>query len=146
MELLIILLILGVLLWIFGVPLQMLLLGAVILAAALLGLMLLFFISTAFSLIAFRVKKGSFVRFNQYHKFERAVYLVEETEYVNLFPAETVMRERLYHESPHTLLIRKGRHRSYAYDMHSVLIIVLGLFASAAMFGMFAAVLSLFWG
>ncbi len=144
MELLVLLLILGVLLWIFGVPWQMLLLGVTMVAALLLGLMLLFFVGTAFSLLFFRAKKGSFVRFNQYHKFERAVYQVEDTEYINLFPAETVMRERLYHEQPHTLLVHKGRLQNTAYDMHSILIIVLGLLASAVLFGIFLVVLLLF--
>lgn len=145
MEILVILLILGVLLWIFGVPLQMLLLGVLILTAVLLALMLLFFLVTAISLLFFRVRKGSFVRFNRHRRFAQAVYQVEDAEYVNLFPAEPVMQERLYHDRPHTLLIRKGKYHNAAYDMHSVLIIALGLFATAAMFSMFASVLSLFW-
>ncbi len=144
MELLIVLLILGVLLWIFGVPWQMLLLGVMILVAVLLGLMLLFFIGTACSLLFFRVKKGSFVRFDPYRKFERAVYQVGDVEYVNLFPAEAIMRERLYRDRPHTLLVRGGRYVGHAYDMHSVLIIVLGLLASAVLFAMFLYVLLLF--
>ena len=144
MELLIILLVLGVLLWIFGISLQTLLFGVLMLAAILLALMLLFFLFSAISLLFFQVKKGSFVRFNQHRRFAQAVYQVEDAEYVNLFPAEPVMQERLYHDRPHTLLIRKGRYCNIAYDMHSVLIIALGLFATAAMLGLFFAVLSLF--
>ncbi len=144
MELLIVLLILGVLLWIFGVPLQTLLLGIFILAMIVLVCMLLFFLATAISLLCFRIRKGSFVRFNQHRQFAQAVYQVEGVEYVNLFPAESIMQERLYHDRSHTLLIRKGKYHNIAYDMHSVLIIVLGLFATVAMSGIFFAVLLLF--
>lgn len=143
MELLLILLVLGVLLWIFGVPTQMLLLGGLILILALLAFMLLFFLGSAVSLLFFRVRKGSFVRFNRHRKFAQAVYLVEDAEYINLFPAETVMQARLYHDRPHILLIHKGKYRNVAYDMHSVLIIALGVFSAIAMFGIFFAVLLL---
>lgn len=145
MEPLLILLVLGVLLWVLGVPTQTLFLGVLILVLALLALLLLFFLGSAISLPFFCFEKGSFVRFNHHRKFARAVYLVEDTEYINLFPAETVMQTRLYHDRPHILLIRKGKYRNVAYDMHSVLIIALGLLSAIAMFGMFFAVLLLLW-
>ncbi len=143
MELLLILLVLGVLLWIFGVPTQTLLLGVWILILALLAFMFLFFLGSAISLLFFRVRKGSFVRFDHHRKFAQAVYLVEDAEYINLFPAETVMQARLYHDRPHILLVRKSQYRNVAYDMHSVLIIALGTFSAIAMFGIFFAVLLL---
>ncbi len=144
MELVIVLLMIGVLLWIWGVSLQTLMLCVMILIALLLGLMVLFFVGTVLSLLTFRVRKGTFLRFEQHRRYEQAVYRVGEDEYTNLFPAEGVLRQQIYHTRPRRLLIRKGKLRNTAFDMHSVLILCLGLVGSVTALVLFLSVLRLF--
>lgn len=144
MELLIVLLILAVMLLIFGVPLQVILIGVAALIALLLAAMTLFFVVTAISLLFFRRRRGHFLRFEQHQRFDQAVYLVDGEEYKNLFPAETVLRQQIYSERERTVLVHRGRRQLSAFDMHSVLILVLGIAGSAVALFLFAAVLLLF--
>ena len=144
MELLIILLIVGGLLWIWGVSLYTLLMGVMILIALLLVLLVLFFVGTALSLLTFRVRKAVFVRFEQHRRYEQAVYRAGEDEYTNLFPAEGVLRQQIYHTRPRSVLLRKGKLRNTAFDMHSILILCLGLVGSVTALVLFLSVLRLF--
>lgn len=144
MELLIVLLILAVMLLIFGVPLQILLIGAALLIALLLAVMTLFFVATAISLLFFKRRRGHFLRFEKSDRFEQAIYLVDGEEYRNLFPAETILRQKIYSERERTVLVRRSKRRLSAFDMHSVLILALGLIGSAASMVLFVAVLLLF--
>lgn len=145
MEILIVLLIIGVMLFIFGVPLQTLLIGVAVLIVLLLVLMLLFFVSTAlYLLFGFRRRRGRFLRFDANHRFEQAVYLVEDVEYTNIFPAESVLRQQIYSDRPRVVLISRSKRSRHAFDMHSVLILTLGLVGAAAALFLFVAVLRLF--
>ncbi|MBR6761852.1 MAG: hypothetical protein IKM30_07460 [Oscillospiraceae bacterium] len=143
MEFLITIIILFVLLLLLGVPLQTLLTIAVILIFVLLCLLMLFFMGTLLFLCRFRSKTVRFCRFQSHPRFDQAVYLEEDSglEFVNLFPAESVLRSKIYHNAPQRLLLlSSGRHR-FAFDRHSILILVLGFLGSGAGLAIFSALL-----
>lgn len=123
-----------------GVPLATIITWALIALLVILALMIvvyvLFFFATGISLLFFRRVRGQFIRFDDTNRYERAVYLAEDTEYVCLFPAENVARRRIYqteHPQGYTLLIPRSRKHQIAYDRHSLTIIAIGLISSGAL-------------
>lgn len=118
-----------------GVPVQVIIGGALILLSGILlltvVLFVLFFVITGVSLLFYRRASGVLVRFDDSKKWDRAVYLAEGEEYTCLFPAETVFRKRIYREQETTaktfLLISGSGKRKTAYDRHSLFIIAIGL-------------------
>lgn len=118
-----------------GIPLEMILTvggtGILIITGLAAVLFSLFFIVTLFSLPFFRRAKGTFLRFSDDLRFDRAVYDVGGTEYTCIFPAETFGRRMIYKQTARTLLISRSQKRHYAYDRHSLLIIVIGSVTSA---------------
>lgn len=96
----------------------------------------LFFIGTDIFLLLFRRVKGTFVRIDEEGRFDHAVYQVEGTEYSCIFPAESVGRKHIYKGGSYTLLIPRFGKRKIAYDRHSLVIIIFGTIASAALIGL----------
>lgn len=86
----------------------------------------LFFLGTSCSLLGFHRAKGKFQRFTHSEHFDRAVYVVDGTEYTCLFPAENYGRKRIYQSDETTVLIRDGKKHRIAYDRHSLLIVTVG--------------------
>ncbi|MGN1422706.1 MAG: hypothetical protein ACI4XA_04970 [Oscillospiraceae bacterium] len=92
-----------------GVELWFIFLGIILLAAAAGVFTAGFFAVCAVMLIRANRCIGSFVRFEKNGRFDAAVYSVNGKEYKNVFPAEVVMRGKLYSEGkPAKLYITKG--------------------------------------
>ena len=118
-----------------GIPLDVVLSWAGIALIALLLLSMavfsLFFVISLLSLPFFKRTKGTFLRFSDDIRFDRAVYLADGIEYTCLFPAESVARRNIYNEKAHTLFVSRSKTRRIAYDRHSLLIIAVGSLFSA---------------
>jgi hypothetical protein len=135
MEAVVALAVIFALLYILGVlNAYTILLICVVAARVLLALMLVFFAVNLLMLIPARVVTARFVGFERNKRFECAVYEVEGVRYKNSFPAENVLRDRIYGGEKRVFLVNLSwkKKRIYAVDMHSLLIMVLGLVLSAA--------------
>lgn len=125
----------------FGVPLESLI---TIIAAVLFGLVVLtmvlfaaFFFATDIALLFKKRVRGRLLRVDDTGRYDHAVYQVGEVEYSCLFPAESFGRKRIYHEGQeYDLLVPRNPKRHFAYDRHSIVIIVLGTFFSVIFLGM----------
>lgn len=100
--------------------------------AGMLALMTLFFIVTAIALLFFKRKRGELLRFEKENGFEHAVYESDDGEYHNLFPAEQVLKGKIYSSSSYFLLTVKTKKKNIAFDRHSIVIVITGLVFSAA--------------
>ena len=60
-------------------------------------------------------KSARFVRFESGQRFESAVYLIDGSEYGNVFPAEFVMRGKLY-RSDREVTVRLARRSRRVFD------------------------------
>ena len=119
-----------------GVPLNTIIgIAVMIVIPGILALMIaffvLFFTFTGISLLFFRRERGTFLRIDENGHFERAVYSVNGTEYICIFPAESVARRAIYQSRPdHFLLVSRSQKRRRAYDRHSLFIIGIGVAVS----------------
>ena len=87
-------------------------------------------------LIGSKKKTAQFVRFDRGKRFESAVYLIDGVEYSNIFPAEFIMREKLYHPG-RDVSVRLSRN-SRVFDKNALMTSAVGLPVSlliAAAFG-----------
>ena len=130
----------------FGVSVQTILTGAVLILISLVVLAILliavFFFATDISLLFRKRVKGKFLRIDDTTRFDHAVYDVNGTEYHCVFPAESYGRKRIYHtDKEYMLLISRSEKRNSAYDRHSLITIVFGTVFSALLvsFLVFAA-------
>lgn len=138
MEFIIIPLIAAALLLILGVSGMALLELLYILMLLILFLMTVFFLSCAVFTLTCKRREAELARFEKHNKFDTAVYLCDEEEYYNIFPAENIMRERIYSKEPQKVLIKRGK-RSLAVDRHSLFIIIFGLILSPISLAVIAA-------
>lgn len=113
-------------------------------AAVILLAMTVFFIVSAVMLAGCKRSSGVFERFEKNGKFETAVYSADGKEYKNLFPAESIMRSRIYSAGERRLFVRSGKKRSFCLDTHSVVIIVSGCVLSPISLAVMLAQISLF--
>ena len=132
-----------------GIPLDTILTvggtGILIVTALAAILFSLFFIVTLCSLPFFRLAKGTFLRFSDDLRFDRAVYDVDGTEYTCIFPAESFGRRMIYKQGERKLLISRSGKRHYAYDRHSLLIIAIGTVTSAGFITLLLLLLNAMW-
>lgn len=131
----IILLLAGVDMWYFLVG------GAVLVAAALFTSA--FFIVCTVMLLHSRRCAGVFLRFAEGKRFDAAEYLIDGEPHRNVFPAEFVMRERLYRpdKTVKLHLTRSGR----VFDGNALVTTIIGLplsLLTAAAFGAGALILT----
>ncbi|MCR4761098.1 MAG: hypothetical protein K5705_12700 [Oscillospiraceae bacterium] len=115
----------------FGVSVQTILTGAVLILISLVVLAIIliavFFFVTDISLLFRRRVKGRFLRIDDTARFDHAVYDVGGTEYHCIFPAESYGRKRIYHtDREYMLLISRSEKRNSAYDRHSLITILFG--------------------
>ena len=125
MEILLGAVIIIILLALVGVDIWYILLGVIaIVALAALFTAGLFAVGTVMLLRAKRCF-GEFLRFDEGKRFEYAVYSIDGVEYGNIFPAEMVMRKRLYKpgEPVKLRLTKKGS----VFDRNAFLTTVIGL-------------------
>lgn len=118
-----------------GVDIWYIMLGFMVMIATAAGIVAGFFLVCAVILLGSAGKTGRFARFQAGRRFDAAVYLVDGREFRNVFPAEFVLREKLYREDTDVRLriIRGGR----AFDRNAFITVVLGLPVSIAIAGAF---------
>mgnify|MGYP006873068803 CR=1 FL=1 len=131
LEVLIAVVVIIVILLLVGVPvgsiLNLLILALSGLLLLMIGFFVLFFLITDIALLFFRRVKGTFIRFDDTGRYDRAVYAVGDKEYTCTFPAESVARRKIYQEqTQYTLLISRRKQGKTAYDKHSLFIITIG--------------------
>lgn len=126
-----------------------LLLAGVSLSYIIIGIAGLVALAALFTLVFFAVcwagllcsvrKKAHFSRFERGNRFESAVYLIDNEEYHNVFPAEFVMREKLYKpEREVTVRVTKLRRRQRSvFDRNALITSVVGLPVSLMIFAAF---------
>lgn len=71
-------------------------------------------------------KSARFVRFESGQRFESAVYLIDGSEYGNVFPAEFVMRGKLY-RSDREVTVRLARRSHRVFDRNALITSLVGL-------------------
>lgn len=71
-------------------------------------------------------KSARFVRFESGQRFESAVYLIDGSEYGNVFPAEFVMRGKLY-RSDREVTVRLARRSRRVFDRNALITSLVGL-------------------
>jgi ABC-type multidrug transport system fused ATPase/permease subunit len=133
----------------FGVSVQTILTGAVLILIALVVLAIIliavFFFATDISLLFRKRVKGKFLRIDDSTRFDHAVYDVGGTEYHCIFPAESYGRKRIYHvDQEYTLLIARSEKRKTAYDRHSLITILFGTVFSALLVAVFILIAAYF--
>lgn len=131
------------LLVLLGVDIWYILLGIIaLIALAALFTAVLFAVCVVW-LLRSRRHSGEFLRFEEGKRFEYAVYRIDGAEYGNIFPAEMILRERLYKpETPVTLRLSGSR----VFDRNAFLTIVIGFPLSLLIFLAFVWVLLLLLG
>ncbi len=132
MELLITAAIIIVLLILFGVAPMTIVMGVLWCMECILALMALFFLLSAVLLLSGRRVTGTFHHLEEGEGFAHAVYEVDGKTYPVLYPAEALLRKKIYHSGSHSLRIAKHFGNTFLFDCHSAHIIWLGLVCSAA--------------
>ena len=66
------------------------------------------------------------MRFESGQRFESAVYLIDGSEYGNVFPAEFVMRGKLY-RSDREVTVRLARRSHRVFDRNALITSLVGL-------------------
>ena len=128
MEFILGLVIIVILLLILGFGLNFIFVGFVCLlglAAAATELVFLFF---AVRLLFSKRVRGSFTRIGRAEKarYDTAFYRIDDTELPNVFPAEMVMKDRLYRVGREVKL-RVDVRKKFVYDRNARLTILLGV-------------------
>ena len=125
MEILLGAVIIIILLALVGVDIWYILLGVIALVAlAALFTAGLFAVGTVMLLRAKRCF-GEFLRFDEGKRFEYAVYSIDGGEYGNIFPAEMVLREKLY--KPETPVKLRLYRKKSVFDRNAALTTAIGL-------------------
>ena len=113
-----------------GVDIWYIMLGALRLIALAAALTAVFFVSCLVVMLRGSSKTGSFCGFRRGRHFEAAVYLIDGTEHTNAFPAEFVMRDRIY-KPDRTVKLRLARD-GRVFDMNAAATVFLGIPLSVA--------------
>lgn len=100
-----------------------------------------FFIVCWALLIGSEKKTARFVRFERGARFEAAVYLIDGAEYRNVFPAEFVMRDKLY-RSDRIVTVRLAWN-SRVFDRNALITSVVGLPVSLLIAAGFSGLLNI---
>lgn len=125
MEIFLCIAVVVMLLLLLGVDLWYFLIIGIGIVALLAGFCFLFFAVCTVMLIRSRKHSGMFLRFEESGRFSHAVYLIDGKEYSCIFPAEMILRDKLYKElKPITL--RLGN-LGKVFDKNAFLTVLLGL-------------------
>lgn len=135
MEAAIVLAVIAVIMIILGVSGLTVMKGLLAILGIALALMTVFFTVSAALLLFSRRCKGEFVRIEKSKRYETAVYRIDGEELSCFFPAEPIMRGIIYRPGERTLFLCRRSKRDFVFDMHSALIIALGMSLSAASLG-----------
>lgn len=108
-----------------GVDIWYILLGLIIMVAVAAALTAGFFAVSLVMILRGGWKTGTFCGFRRGKRFESAMYLIDGEEYPNVFPAEFVLRDRIYKpdKSVKLRLTRSGR----VFDLNALTTVCVGL-------------------
>ncbi len=84
-----------------------------------------FFAAALFLLITSKPEKAEFVRLDDSKRFPAAVYSVCGKEFRNIFPGETIMKDKLYREGTQKRVL-KSRIFSLVIDGNALATIIIG--------------------
>ncbi len=143
MEILVGIVMIVIILLLAGVDMWYFLVGGAVLVAAAALFTTAFFIVCAVMLLHSRRCTGVFLRFAEGKRFDAAEYLIDGEPHRNVFPAEFVMRERLYcpDKTVKLHLTRSGR----VFDGNALVTTIIGLplsLLTAVAFGAGALILT----
>lgn len=108
-----------------GVDIWFIFLGFMFLVAAAAVITAGFFAVCAVTILSGKRRAARFVRFEKGGRFDAAIYSADGEEYANAFPAEFILRDRLY-SSDRTVTIRTTK-RGRAFDKNALLSTAAGL-------------------
>lgn len=128
MEYLLGFIIIVILLLILGIGFDVIISGVLILLLIITAASELFFVYFGIRILFSRRFSGSFVRIDKPEKsrFDVAFYGTESGELPNVFPAEFVMRDKIY-KPDKTVSLRLDAGKKYVYDRNARLTIGFGL-------------------
>ena len=117
-----------ILLFILGIGIDVMMIGAVwivFIAAVFSELLFLYF---AVRLLLSKKASGKFTRIGRTEKgrYDSAFYSIDGTELPNVFPAEVVMKDRLY-DTEKAVRLRIDAGKKFVYDRNARLTIILGV-------------------
>lgn len=127
MEAVVVVAIIAVLLLILGVSLVSVAAGIMIVLIAALGGMLILFSICGIFLAMSKREDARLDGFEKPHGYDTAMYLCGEERIANIFPAEGVLRERIYRNTDCVVYVCRMKKRSVVIDRHSAIIIVTGI-------------------
>lgn len=127
-----------------GVDIWYILLGFLMLVSLAALLTAGFFAVCLAMILRGEIKRGRFSGFRKEKRFESAVYLIGGAEYANIFPAEFVMRGRIYKPDREVKLrlTRSGR----VFDLNALTTVFMGFPLSVAAAAGFAWLSLMFLG
>lgn len=108
-----------------GVDIWFIFLGFMFLVAAAAVFTAGFFAVCAVMILSGKRRAARFVRFEKSGRFDAAIYSSDGNEYANAFPAEFILRDRLY--SPDRTVTIRTTKRGRAFDKNALLSTAAGL-------------------
>ena len=108
-----------------GVDTWFIFLGFMFLVAAAAVITAGFFAVCAVMILSGKRRAARFVRFEEGGRFDAAIYSADGKEYANVFPAEFILRDRLY--SPGRTVTIRTTKRGRAFDKNALLSTAAGL-------------------
>ena len=144
MEILLGAVVIIILLGLLGVDIWYILLGVIALVTLAALFTAVLFAAGAVMLLRSRRCSGVFLRLEEGKRFEHAVYSIDGGEYGNIFPAEMVMRERLY--KPGVPVKLRLTSKGHVFDRNAFLTTVIGLPVSLLVTLAFAGILLVLFG
>ena len=131
MELFIGIIVIFVLLLCMGASISFIATLALSIIGILIILMTIFFIYATVLILSGKRVKGRYVRSEHSPKGKilHAVYVVDETEYKNLFPLEVMFRDKIYHTEKEVNLILNYK-KKCCFDTNAKICCVLGIIVS----------------
>ncbi|SDA15608.1 hypothetical protein SAMN02910447_00961 [Ruminococcus sp. YE71] len=145
MEAVVVIAIIAVLIVLLGVSLLYVAKAMLIGSAVVLGLMFVFFSVMTVLLLLSKKAKGRFDGFEKKEgrSFETAWYSIGGERLPNIFPAENVLRSKIYQDGEHKMRRLKLGSREFAIDGHSIIIILLGLWLTTISMALVIFVMSI---
>ncbi len=147
MEVVVVVAVIAVIIVLLGISASLVAKAMLIISSIVLAAMFVFFVVMTVMLIISKKAEGEFDGFektSEENTFETAWYRIGEDRLKNIFPAENVLRSKIYQGGVHKMRrLRLGRHE-FAIDGHSIVIILLGLWLTAISMGLVAYVLKVF--
>ncbi|MBQ3842849.1 MAG: hypothetical protein II820_09180 [Ruminiclostridium sp.] len=137
MEFVLGIVIIVILLLILGFGIDVIIFGFIVLITLATASSALFFVYFTVRLLISKKTQGTFTRVAKQEKwkYESAFYDIGDEELPNVFPAEFVMRDKIYH-TDRTVKLRLDRRGKFVYDRNARMTILFGLPLCSALCGL----------